>query len=90
MAQYELWSFDVWGNEKDGYEVNDRSNWTYNFQMDSESTDAQIVKALVDWGFLADHVKPSDIEIEGDGEHFFFNDAATHYPLGELILVDGN
>lgn len=22
-----IWTLDVWGNEKDGYEVNDRSEW---------------------------------------------------------------
>jgi hypothetical protein len=30
---WELWSYDVWGNAADGYEVNDRSCWDREYPL---------------------------------------------------------
>lgn len=42
MQTYTLWSYDVWGNEEDGWEVNDRCALDRNLELPStNSTDEE-------------------------------------------------
>lgn len=65
-----IWILDVWGNEKDGFEVNDRSRFSVaNVGEDFfEAEDWEILAFLKDEGFLKNTVKLSQITIDGDGE----------------------
>ena len=92
---YELWFYDVWGNEKDGFEINDRhcidrdfiikSNpKTYNKGTpqqftDFTPTDKQIIQSLVDAGELSKSALTADIEIDGDGIDFYLTDVDAGY-----------
>ena len=100
-VSYELWFYDVWGNEEDGFEVNDRRNSsrdfviptmpkTYNRGKPGQFTDfvpsnKEILQALVD----AEELKPlalsADIDIDGDGEYFYLTEG-NGFPLCELLL----
>jgi len=93
---WEIWDYDVWGNEEEGYTVNNRFNVyreypiacpvsTYNRgkkgQFSSATpTDEQIREAL--------DISPTvQIETTGDDLSIYVNEAETGYPLGEMLCT---
>jgi len=101
---YELWFYDVWGNEQDGFEVNDRHCVNRDFIImsnpkvynrgtpqqftDFSPTNKQVLRALVNAGYLKESALTADIEIDGDGENIYLTDVDAGYcPLCELILI---
>ena len=45
---YRVWSYDVWGNDEDGYSVNDRSEISYGEFSPDKSDDENIEIVLKD------------------------------------------
>ena len=80
-------SYDVWGNDKDGYEINDSYVWESGaeFNLDWDS-DHDIVKFLKSIGFLAKHVKVSDLEFDGDVDYVTITRSRDAYPLCEVRI----
>ena len=93
---WETWSYDVWGNEEEGFEVNDRFSLDKNYPMDltvqvankgtirefkhATPTDKQIKEAL--------NIRPGiKIETDGDDITIYVEYAKNGYPLGELTCV---
>ena len=90
---WELWSYDVWGNAVDGYEVNDRSCFDREYPLtlkvetnnpgnpqeflSAYPSDKQIREAL---GCASAY----RIELEGDDMTIYVNRSRDGYPLGEL------
>lgn len=93
---WELWSYDVWGNARDGYDVNDRScfNRSYALQLAVETNNAGTPNAF-------DSAYPSDAQIrrafgigrrvkigtEGDDVTIYVTRARDGYPLGEMTCT---
>lgn len=89
---WELAIYDVWGNAKDGYEVNDvfRHSGTFDLELTVEvcnpgtpqqfetayPTDSQLRKAL--------GLGKTRLETSGDDTTIYINRARDCYPLGEL------
>ncbi len=86
MAQYKVVSYDVWGNERDGYEVNAAYNTSLSIDVDDIDNDEAIVEALVEIGYLDARVNADDISITGDEYCLYLLDTHSSYPLGELQL----
>lgn len=102
IAKYDVWSLDVWGNDEDGYFVNDRvcfrravgfptTHKVYNEGTPQEfsedwPTDEQIVETLIDIGFLREGVSSSALTIDGDME-FSVDIDEDGYPLCQLEFV---
>lgn len=63
--QYNVYSLDVWGNRKDGYEVNDRCK-VGSVMIPAECTDRQIIKALKVAGFLRSSCWYKSFTVGGD------------------------
>ena len=87
MNEYELYSYDVWGNEEDGYEVND----SYKIgKIELEDTeDNSIIEALKQFGFLKDHALTSDFTIDGENEYtLYVNGEKNNYPYCELRRIN--
>jgi hypothetical protein len=92
---WETWTYDVWGNKKDGYEVNDRYQLYRDYplrlrvevhnkgtDMEFESaypSDKQIREAL--------NLKRIRIHLDGDDRNIYVNHDASGYPCGELYCV---
>jgi len=91
---WQVSSYDVWGNSKDGYEVNDtyslgevelRIPVTINnpdtpLQFESAfPSDTQIRRAL--------DLRRFKIDIEGDDLSIYVNRARDGYPCGELFCI---
>ena len=94
MTEWELWGYDVWGNDEDGYTVNDRHCFDRHFPlrlrvevcnpgtpMEFKSvspSDGQIKRAF---GFTG------KISTEGDDVMVYVNRASDGYPIGEMNCV---
>ena len=93
---WEVWHYDVWGNARDGFEVNNRFNihrayplaievWEYNCDTEHRfngayPTDKQI-KAALD---LNPRIK---IEVDGDDLSIYVTHGPTGEPLGEMYCI---
>jgi hypothetical protein len=93
---WEVWTYDVVGNKRDGYDVNDRSCSCRAYEIDcpvvennpntpqaflsAYPTDSQVREAL--------SIKPRvQIETDGDDCAIYVTHESTGYPLGELLLT---
>jgi len=70
---------DIWGNEQDGYTVND----AFHYDIDAIIADSgeAILNFLMEQGFISIETQLSDIEIEDGTEQIFINEAETFKPL---------
>ncbi len=83
---YDIISYDVWGNAKDGYEVNDAHKIDVTELSDKEvNDDAFIVSTMISLGHLTESCTPTDVEIDGEPEFsLYINQSADGCPLYEL------
>lgn len=86
MPTYKLYSYDVWGNEEDGFEVNDIYPTGMEIELeDEEDNDEEMLRALIEVDFLKYTCRSGDIIFENDDEECItFSDAETYQPIGEL------
>ena len=61
--------FDVWGNEKDGYQVNDLATIEYDIYISNDATQRDILNLLKGIGYFKKHVRLNmiDFSIWDDG-----------------------
>lgn len=80
--KWEVWSIDCWGNARDGYDMNDRSECGY-IMLPKEFSDRQVLEALKEYGYLKKTLKMSSIEIDGDDTIMYINapDGYMYYQL---------
>jgi hypothetical protein len=91
---WEIRTYDVWGNAKDGYEVNDtyragevtirckievNNPGTPQEFLSASPSDSQIRRAL--------SLRRFKIETDGDDLHIYVNRAKDSYPCGELYCT---
>jgi len=81
---WRVWTYDVWGNAEDGYEVNDRNDQG-EVELSDEPTDQQILDALIDMGILKSGTQLSDLEIGGDDVSITVDAAEDDFPLAGLV-----
>ena len=87
--QYRVINLDVWGNEDDGFEVNDLHNTGLIVDLADDAEDDAIVSALVEVDAFQDHVTGADVTIDGDPEFtLFVDDAASSMPLFHLQAIE--
>jgi len=85
----EVWTYDVWGNEEDGYEVNDRSKIA-EYETDLTELSDKDIKEIIEENFF--HPETIDSDGNGDDQHVYLvlNDMDhSDYPLGEIYLDRG-
>ncbi|MCI0557141.1 MAG: hypothetical protein MN733_01500 [Nitrososphaera sp.] len=84
---FEVIDYDVWGNEDDGYYVNDvfSTGSTITLNECEFESDVLLAKALareVTWR------DASELELDGDEYTIFVDELSTGKPLFELRLVE--
>ena len=82
---YRFYSYDVWGNEEDGYEVNDVFRTTETVELDDEKiqSDTELFKELKKQGFIDQPgVQSRHFETDGDEEIIYLTYKGR--PEGEL------
>lgn len=90
---WEMRTYDVWGNAREGYEVNDsysrgeitiRAKTTvYNAGTDREFIGAQ----LSDYQLGNVFGTRAALSVGGDDVHYYVNRESDSYPIGELFCV---
>lgn len=85
--RWTVWGLDVWGNEEDGFEVNDR-NRIGTILLRPEASDREIVNALKNEWLMNARVKLSDVNIDGDDMLVFIEDAKNGEPVLQLTRED--
>jgi len=85
IVKYDVWSLDVWGNDEEGYSVNDRccvcralefKTYPQDYNRGTENefwehwpSDQQIIDMLKSAGIMSAIVKPADVDIDGEYEY---------------------
>jgi hypothetical protein len=95
QTTWELWSYDVWGNSEDGYEVNDRSCFDRDYVINCkiEHNNANLPALAFDSASPSDYqIKKAfgvscAIETNGDDTHITIDRASDGYPLGEMYCT---
>jgi len=83
---YQVWGLDVWGNEEDGFTVNDRYR-IQKVRFPNHSSTA-VIRTLKREGLLKKHVTTRDARVEEWGEEdFYLVDAKTDEPIFQLEKV---
>jgi len=88
MKTYKLINYDVWGNKKDGWQVNDAHYTGILIELPDNFTDLQVKQALYRSGFTSKGILPAKISIDGEPNYsLYINLEAKQYcgkPLCEL------
>ena len=91
---WECWTYDVWGNAKDGYDVNDRSCFERNLKL---TLDVETCNAGTEHEFQC--AAPSDAQIkesfglrckfttDGDDRYISIERERDGYPIGEMYCT---
>ncbi len=66
IKRYELIEYDVWGNRRDGYEVNQAFHTKQYFDIDTDWDDKRLIKELKGQGIIRKNVRSASVEIGGD------------------------
>lgn len=86
MKKYRLVKYDVWGNDEDGYEVNDIYQTDTILRFKGFPTDGQIIKALQKYAY--NNMRSSDVDFPGMGDETIIYIDFDGRPLCELRLED--
>lgn len=87
MLTYKLINyFDVWGNKKDGYEVNNLCS-EGEIVIPENATNKDLVQAIKDFGFFKKTTRTNMLYISNDFEMIEFDERRTGKPICRLELV---
>ena len=90
MNKYKLIDyFDVWGNQENGWEVNNLCSLEEEYGLliiTDDATDEEIIDYLIQIGYLGDEAK-ENIRIEGDDCMIELFSKENDMPLGRLEEV---
>jgi hypothetical protein len=91
LTTWDAWTYDVWGNKEDGYDVNDRFNMSRGLDIRCKVT---VNNAGMPGEFLSASPSPYQIgrifgtysllELDGDDTVIYVNRYSDGYPIGEL------
>jgi hypothetical protein len=81
--KFSVWALDVWGNAKEGFEVNDRSQISA-IMVPADFSDTQLLRALKRAGLLRSKTRFSSFSVDGDEDSLFIDAAKTGEPLYQL------
>jgi hypothetical protein len=84
MHTYRFCTYDVWGNARDGYEVNDTYRTSMTVTLPSDATDAEVIKGINAAKILSKRATPKNIRIDGDEDTIYIERAKDGYPIGVL------
>ena len=78
-TRYRFWSYDVWGNENDGFEVNDVYSSMAVVNIDERISDEDICEIVKSWyGEKVVMDQGSDVDV------MYFSSEANGQPICEL------
>ena len=91
---WELWSYDIFGNKDDGYEVNDRSCFDRSYPIRLKITHNNVgTDRAFDSAFPTEYQIQKAfgvrcaLDISGDDTAIYVNRASDYYPIGEMFCT---
>jgi len=72
--KYEYISYDVWGNDADGYEVNQSFTTGEYINLDPYASDNEILVSLIKQDFIKDSISFDAVTITGESEYSLYFD----------------
>ena len=85
----QLCSYDIWGNEKDGYQVNNVFAEDIYIEVTDKTSDKDIIQQAKKKGFLNKHIKDSSFDIEGEDDFtLYVTYTPKCMPIFELRNID--
>jgi hypothetical protein len=85
MPIYEFVLYEVWGNETDGWDVNDVYRTGFTMEVTDKTTDDEIIAQIFDESALAKvEIDPHSLD-----HAIYLSVRETQRPLGELRPVSG-
>ena len=72
IEKYELIEYDVWGNARDGYDVNQTFRTGQYYDIDPDWADKKLISELKKDGLIRKSIKFKSIEIDGDKFSIYF------------------
>lgn len=85
MYKYEIVDLEIWGNEEDGYTVNDAFHTLEYIEIEDIDDDKEILNAVSH--YLKDPIKNCYIDNMSSEETIYINAYKNDMPLIELQLV---
>lgn len=70
---YKIYTYDVWGNAEDGYEVNNMFESSFIIMLKPDCSDQEIKEALIETGFCNDEILKEKIDTDGDDTIIYIN-----------------
>jgi hypothetical protein len=87
--KYDLIEYEVWGNKRDGFEINDCFRVMKGIEIDDNDTDKDIVKKLKEVGYLKNTVRMNQMVIERNSESMIeFYERKDYKPSFNLERVE--
>ena len=87
-TEYTVHGLDVWGNAKDGYQVNDVYPSQGRVIIFDDASDAEIVSAMKKEGFIDKRVRTKSVRIDGEpGYDLYLEESRSHKPVYELRAI---
>ena len=88
LSVYTVHPLDVWGNAREGYDVNDVLPSQGNVFIFDDATDEEIVRALKEEDFIDKGIHTRSVSIDGErGYDLYIGEARTNKPVYELRHV---
>lgn len=90
IRHYRFCLYDVWGNEKDGFEVNNISKYDNDIVLHDDATDRDVLLVLcAEKLFLREAVDKGTISVDNASypDYIEFSNSETAEPIGRLELV---
>ena len=84
MREWRFWSYDVWGNAREGYEVNDR------YEIDKVYIDDSIIEDKKKLSSLIRKVyglKKIQLSFDGGERNIYIEASRDGYPIGEMEMT---
>ena len=89
LIRYQLINYDVWGNEDNGFDVNDKFPSGQYVEIPEGASDDEIVRILKNEDIIKKTVRAKSIEIDGEqGYDLYFSYGPTGRPEFELSAVE--
>ena len=85
---YDVHGLDVWGNAREGFDVNDVYPSRGKVTIYDDATDKEVVQSLKREGFIDSNIRFSSVTVDGEaGDYLYIGEARTSRPVYELRPV---
>ena len=88
LTTYAVHGLDVWGNAREGFDVNDVYPSRGRVSIPDDATDAEVIQALKREGFIDSKIRFKSVTVDGEnGETLYIGESRTGKPVYELRAV---